>query len=332
MPDEDPSCLPSAPERGVSPTDSRDQPWLGARFIALVVLAAGVELWINHHLGLSWETPWVALAFAALSGAVVTAAWLLEESGKTELAEKLRTPLCRLLNRSLLAWLWGVAVVYALFVSSLLVIPESGASGRATLRSVEGKFLGAHELKDGVARFVVFTSPFGRPYRLTVPGFLEEAVVVYPMIGLKLRPEHDLQRSPSVLFRPSPEGVRALRGQGTFTVVLDGGTGATPVILPHKAHVGSFLLGRAQPIPQANVGVWRLELEGAGASPAMIAQMVLAWSRVQVLQPLRPLAPDMTLVAEIRTPVGVVVSRARVPVGREQLTDIVLADVSGAGE
>jgi len=305
-----------------------DDPPIGARFIALVLLAAGVQLWVNHHLGLSTQTPWIALGLGTASGVLGLGARLLDDAEKKGLAENLRKVLRVLLNPGLLTWLWGIALVGALFVSSVMVIPEAGAPGKMVLRSVEGKPLCERDLKDGVARVVVFTSPFGRPFRLSVPGFLEEAVAVYPLAGLKLTPERDLRRSPSVLFRPSREGIQALKSQGTFTVSVKASGGDRPLTLPQKDHVGAFLLGRAQSISPASVGLWRLELEGGGASPALLAQMVLAWSRTRVLEPLQPLAPDMILIAETRTPAGVVVSRAQVTLGRESLTDAPLTDVT----
>jgi len=308
----------------VTPADAADQGALGARFIALVLLAAGVQLWLNHHLGLGSQTPWIALGLGTLSGAVGLAARLLDEGERRGLAENLRKVLRVLLHGGLLTWLWGLASVGALFLSSVLVIPEAGARGKAALRSVEGVLVGERDLEDGVARFVVLTSPFGRPYRLSVPGFLDETVAVYPLAGLKLTPERDLRRSPSVLFRPSHEGVQALRSKGTFTVVVKRPGGDQPLILPQQGHVGSFLLGRPHAIPAASVGLWRLELEGSGASPALVAQMVLTWSRTRVVAPAAPLAPEMTLVAEVRTPVGVVVSRGQVTLGSEPLTDVAL--------
>lgn len=305
--------------------DAEGQASLGARFIALVLLAAGVQLWVNHHLGLSSQTPWVALVLGTLSGALGLAARLLDEGEKKGLAEGARNVLRVLLHRGLLTWLWGIALVGALFVSSVMVIPgEAGARGKAALRSVEGDLVGERDLAAGIARFVVLTSPFGRPYRLTVHGFLEETVAVYPLAGLKLAPERDLRRSPSVLFRPPREGVQALRSQGTFTVALKRSGGDQPLIPPQRGHAGSFLLGRAQAIPPTNVALWRLELEGGGATRALLAQMVLAWSRTRVIEPAVPLSPGMTLVAEISTPVGVVVSRTQVTLGSEPLTDVVL--------
>jgi len=311
----------------MTPADVPDQASLGARFIALVLLAAGVQLWVNHHLGLSSQTPWIALALGTLSGVLGVAARLLDDGEQKGLAEAARKVLRFLLHPGLLTWLWGLALVGALFVASVMVIPEAGATGKATLRSVDGAALGQRDLKEGVARFVVLTSPFGRPYRLSVPGFLEETVAVYPFAGLKLTPERDLRRSPSVLFRPTRDGVEALRSRGSFTVVVKRPAGDEALISPQQGHVGSFLLGRKQAIPPANVGLWRLELEGGGASPALLAQMVLSWSRKLDLESSQPLAPEMTLVAEVRTPANVVVSRGQVTLGSEPLTDVALTDV-----
>lgn len=308
-----------------APAD-QDQTSLGVRFIALVLLAAGVQLWVNHHLGVSSQTPWVALVLGALSGVLGLAARLLDEGERKGLAEGARKLLRGLLHRGVLTWLWGLALVGGLFVSSVLVIPgDAGTGGRAALRSAEGQLVGERDLKAGIGRFVVFTSPFGRPYRLSVHGFLDELVAVYPLAGLKLTPERDLRRSPSVLFRPPREGVQALLSQGTFAVALkQPGGNDQPLIAPQQGHAGSFLLGRSQAIPLANVAVWRLELEGGGASPALLAQMVLAWTRHRVVEPAAPLSPGMTLVAEVRTPVGVVVSRTQVTLGSESLTDVAL--------
>jgi hypothetical protein len=330
-------------DRGnVTPGAGRSAASLGARFIAMVVLAAGVQLWFNHHLGLSSETPWVALVLGTLSGVLGAAAQLLHKAELTRLAAWLRAPARWVLHPAVLGVLWGLALVGGLFVSSVMVIPDAAAKGRAILCSVERTSppqpctdqradSPQRDLAAGLARFPVLTSPFGRPYRLAVPGFLEETVSVYPFVGLKITPDRDLRRSPSVLFRPSSEGIRALNSGGTFTVVA-----RTPVagqadridviVAEQKAPAGALLVGRAQPVSPASAVMWPLELDSIGADPSLRAKMLLAWSNVTVLEPLQPIRSGTVLVAEIRTPQRVVVSRKDVTVGSEPLVDAALVD------
>jgi hypothetical protein len=72
--------------------------------------------------------------------------------------------------------------------------------------------------------------------------------------------------------------------------------------------------------------MWPLELDSIGADPSLRAKMLLAWSNVTVLEPLQPIRSGTVLVAEIRTPQRVVVSRKDVTVGSEPLVDAALVD------
>src|SRR6266850_564238 len=76
-----------------------DDSSIGARFISLVLLAAFAQLWVNHHLGVSTQTPWVALSLGTISGVLGLAARLLEDGEKKGLADSLRKVLRVLLNR-----------------------------------------------------------------------------------------------------------------------------------------------------------------------------------------------------------------------------------------
>jgi hypothetical protein len=305
-------------------------PPVGARLIALILLIAGVELWAGHHLGWSWQTPWVALVVGAVSK---VADWILPKQERDALGERCRRRLHAWLPASRVASAWGLALTLAALVSSVTVTStDTHGRAKAVLKTADGGALGARTLESGLARFPVLTNPFGRPLRLTVDGFLEESITVFPVVGVRVTPDRDLRRSPSVLFRPPPIGVQTLASGGTFAVAWKRPDGSPqPLAAPQAGPHGAFLVGRAQAIPAASVGLWRLELEVFEVGPAVTSRMLLAWSRPHLVQPVAPLAPGMTLLAEVRTRVGAVVAQVEVTLGSDALTDVALLALGTGG-
>ncbi|MCL4498797.1 MAG: hypothetical protein M1335_00935 [Chloroflexi bacterium] len=233
-----------------------------------------------------------------------------------------------------------VAVVVALGFSSMIVIPgndlgSGGKSVKARLLTLDGTPVDerALGLEKAGARFCwLRTSPFGRPYRLAVDGYLEEVVAVYPIVGLKVLLDRDLRRSPSVLFRPQAEAIKSLASGGTFSVTWRVGAGpAKEFVPPQHGHQGSFLVGRSQSIPAATVKTWKLELVGGGVEEPALSQIILGWTRPRVVEPAIPPAPGMTLVAEIRSRKGKVVARSEIELGTEVLVDVPLLTLPEGG-
>jgi hypothetical protein len=313
------------------------------RLPRLLVVAAVValgQLWLTHHVGWGAETPWVAALLVLLTGIDWALGKALPDDRKKALDAAVRDRLVPLLTSGGAMMLCAAVVLAALVVSSLTVIPGGdiaaiGRSVTARLSTLEGTVVGERVVvgDSSGARFSwLRTSPFGHAYRLAVDGYLEETVTVYPLIGVRITPERDLRRSPSLLLRPPVAGVQSLASGGKLTIRRRS-TDAAAVDLapPQTGHTGSVLVGRAQPIPAANVMSWRLELSAARMDEAALSAMMVGWQQPRVVAPATPLAPGMAVTAEICSRAKLVVARAEVVLGTEALIDVPLLAVSGGG-
>jgi hypothetical protein len=211
---------------------------------------------------------------------------------------------------------------------------KGGAAG-STVDSSNKGFIAPGE---GDKRFGVWTNIFGRHYRLKVDGFVEEVVTVYPIVGRKVVVDRDLRRSPSVLFWPSPNGLREL-GDGACIFIWKVPPGREPPFeaptgkkLPfgdeHKlaedeGYEGSFILGRIQPVPESLLHYWQLKLTGdeEGLSGKVISGILSHWLRPRVLTPLKELVPGMTIYAVIINKKGETIAKATVKLGTDKLMD-----------
>lgn len=310
------------------------------RLIVLAVAVALGQLWVKRHLGWGSETPWIAAVLFVLTYADKALDKVLSKDRKAALEEQFRKVAEPVLVGRFPMLMCGVAVLLALLYSSITMIPDndgpaSGGKLSTRLATVDGAVLDEQQLQPKKStRFVPLrTSPFGRPYRLTVDGYLPETVNVYPVIGLNVTPDRDLRRSPSVLFRPSLDGVQTLASEGTFTLVWrqTGGSPSVPLVPPQSGQRGSFLVGRDQPIPATASASWRLELTSAAVQDPILSRMIQAWSRYKHVVPTTQLAPGMALVAEIKSRTEKTVERAEVVLGTDALIDVPLLAVSGGG-
>jgi hypothetical protein len=185
------------------------------------------------------------------------------------------------------------------------------------------------EGKDASLRFAVSTSPLGRAYRLKIPGYIEQVVQVYPLIGLTVVPETDLRVSPSLLFRPPTNALQELNPQsnGKFQILEIQKNAANSLVV--SCHKSSYLLGREQGIPAAWAGLWDLELKVSQISdvPTVEASTKLAWYRYTVLVPPHDLAPGDFIEARVISGGNAVIARAQVKLGSEPLKDVALLAV-----
>jgi len=184
----------------------------------------------------------------------------------------------------------------------------------------------ARSSKDEPVRFEVSTSPFGRPYRLKVPGYIQQIVEVHPLTGLLVVPERDLRVSPSVLFRPPPSALQELSpaSGGKFQILELSGKTLQPLAV--SCQKSSFLFGREQEVPAGWPDLWKLELEVSGvtAVQSMTASTLLGWHHYTPLQPPRDLTPETVLEARVISGGNAIMARARVRLRTEPLVDVPL--------
>jgi hypothetical protein len=319
-------------------TDQSVPPKILPRLIVLALAIAVGQLWAKRHLGWGSETPWIAALLFVLAYSDKVLDKVLSKDGKTALESQFRRAAEPILVGRLPMLAGAAALMLALLYSSVTVLPGSDlpAGGKlgARLITLDGTMEGKGDLesKQPVRFSPLRTSPFGRQYRLTVDGYLEETVTVYPIIGLNVTPDRDLRRSPSVLFRPSVAGLEALASEGTFTLAWRPADGSLQSLLPPQGgQPGSFLVGRAQPVPSTALASWRLELAAASVQEPTLSRMIQTWTRYRHVAPTTALVPGMALVAEVRSRVDKPVERAEVVLGSDALIDVPLLAVVNGG-
>lgn len=295
------------------------------RGVILVALLVLVDLWGSHHFGIGIRDPGPLAAGIA----VVTAAlgWLdkvVGGSAKETVSQALQRAIRAALATPILVGGWMLALVVFLTYSSVILIPSSSeAAFHATVTPLDNP-RGADEKALGEAqaflRFVVTTGPFGRPFRVKVPGYVTEVVDVPPLTGLTLRPYREFRPSPSVLLRPPPAALGHLQ-DGRIDVWIMQGEKKIPIESVQKKGT-SFLVGRFQPVPGDLPERWRLELMAQGFQGQALASILLAWSNPTPITPDLELEPGMRLEAEVRTQGDVVVARTEHKLGTEGLTDL----------
>lgn len=326
------------PAAGSLPTPPPSMP---LRLLFVASVASLGELWIRRHVGWGWDTPWIASVVLFLTVLDAMLGKLSSKEVKESFDRCVRQRLARGLTGRVAMAACLAVILSALVLSSVTIIPGTEAVGdgghllKAKLLSLSGQEQPATADRSVVRFRWLSTSPFGRPYRLSVEGYLDEPVVVYPLLGLTIAPDRDLKRSPSVLFRPPRAAVQSLASDGTFGVRLERPPGPAEVLVAlQHGHEGSFLVGRPQPISAALLAAWRLELGAEGVPEPTLDQMLRKWSQFRLIQPTWPLAPGMRLVAEVRsrrTDVVDVVARAEFVLGADAFYDVPMIVVPPGG-
>ena len=213
--------------------------------------------------------------------------------------------------------LYLVAGFLMLNISSIVVISDAAeSSASSSIDAVDGHGeLPAWMCDRGTdtRRYCVWSGPFGSTYRVTVEGYLPRSLEVYPLISAKLRPDEDMQRSPTVIIRPTVKALDTLSRCdadlcGTFTLCeLDAKECET--FIREAGEPRSFLVGWAQAVPRGLVQDWQLELTTEEDDASTLAATILKWKNWARFPPgarsgpheVPPLRPGMQLRAEVRS-------------------------------
>ena len=307
------------------PESTSSPAWMRAGLLALLFIA--VNVWTTRHLGWGLENPFGLAGFSAAVGLFVA---FLEKWVSASDALKIQLASIPIW---LVVLLYLVCGIFAITRSSVLVLSEPGRPPLAPrlLRAGSEQEVQSRISKDGLTRFVVSTSPFGRAYRLKVPGFREQTLQVYPMSGATISPERDLRISPSVLFRPPRSALAELdpKSRGIFFVLMVNGK-SRKTIAADSCHPTSFLVGQEQAIPAEWPEMWKLETESLGFTDIDhdSASTRLQWKRFTLLVPAVELQPNMILEARIVTRGGTTVARARTTLRGDNLADVSMTEES----
>jgi hypothetical protein len=300
---------------------------IALRAILLLFWLIGANYWLVRHTGFGWDSQLVTPVLAALSlgfgliaeyGKALKAEWLAEFTGKA-------------IQFPVLFVCWAALIVAAGAYSSVSVLNDPPDSVlKATLTRADRADVcpltkdNFSDPKGPLHFFFVFTTPLGRPYRLTVNGYLSQTIQVYPVIGATVSPRTDLHVNPTILLRPPHDALGPMAGGVRIAVWQEKDPQNNSLV---DATVGetSILVGGDHPLPPALIEGWRMEALSQGIKDeTVLAQLLGFWKKPKVLPPKSPLEPGSTILAIIYDPTGEPMAQARIRLTDEPLQDIPL--------
>ncbi|MGD9535650.1 MAG: hypothetical protein AB7P52_03470 [Alphaproteobacteria bacterium] len=305
--------------------------WL--RVVLLAVLAVGANLWLERHIGHGIENP-VGLLGLAGSMTVLSAVldWSLKDAEKEEVRAftrgKVREIVRRVLSTPVLVLLFFLGGILAATYSSVTILPARGAaSGKVTVTPIdepdaaESKAVGS-----APTRIFMETNPLGRDLRLAVDGYIPKRVTLFPLVGLSIDVDNDLEPLPTLLFRPTVDAIVSLKSGGRFVIFRTdddacerlGASSAGD----HSAR--AFVVGSKRAIPSNLAALWNLELVGGGHDAGTTAEMLRAWLKPEAVEVNAMLEPGDRVYAVVLTRAGKPKVDAALTVGREPFQDIAM--------
>jgi hypothetical protein len=308
------------------------------RALALVGLLAVADLWLHHHTGFGIRNIGVPAGLAAALALGVKAAGYLFGGERVKAAlggvtEPVKQALRRLVTQRLLLVSAAVLVSAMLLVSSVTVVnDEAGGAAAVRVSPLDGGAAGRSRALSGATRTIpVWTTPFGRLYRVDADGYVGASFAVYPPIGLRVQLGRELSTLPAVLFRPAPETLGFLDEGAVLTVTRARGQ-VVDTIAADSGYRGSYLLGRGGAITAGLVDDWERELTAGNvaddpASMAGVNSTILAWKSPRRLA---GVAAELRLGDVLRAEVrfnGALVGQGEVTLEGDDLLDVRLEDV-----
>jgi len=282
---------------------------IAIRGILLALLLAAGNLWCVRHLGYGFEDP---LSLLGLTSFVTVGSFGLDlfvDAGEHKaLTASARDRLQGVLRRYLLATptlvvLYMIAIVGACTYSSVTLVPP--AQGNPLTVKISPLSSGTSvetSLQPGgeADRHLLVSNPFGSEYRLSVSGYLDETRILFPLVGLTIDIDKDLQPLPTILLRPPLEAVLSLEGGGTARIYLKSGSGCALIAKsdPNKVK-GAFTLGAQRAVPANLPVLWELELRGREVEDPNLARTMGAWQQAVPIAASKPLPSGLKAIADI---------------------------------
>ncbi len=306
--------------------------WL--RVVLLAVLAVGANLWLERHLGHGLEDPIGLLGLAG--GASVLSAvldWSLKDVEKEKLKAvthgRLRDLLRRALSTPVLVLLCLLGGVVAATYASVTVVPPRGANAALIVVPTdrpETKETTTLEAGGKAARILMETNPLGRDVVINVDGYIPKRLTLFPLSGLTIDVEADLEPLPTLLFRPPVDAMKSLKEGGRFVVYrIEAGQcvaiGASSNI---AARGRSFVLGSRRQIPASVAALWNLELLGASNDQAVTNETLHAWLKPEPVIAATMMQPGDEIHAAILSRADRHKAEADLVVGRDSFQDIAM--------
>lgn len=247
--------------------------YLMIRGVALIILLTSAYIVWARNFGEGIKgVPFLALLSAGVSFALE---WIDHSQ-----AERLK----KILTHSLLS----VALLIAGYISLIVVLTlnapvtvlnsaDQPLKVKLTALDTKDDTQPLTSSKDEPARFHVWSTPLGRPFRLKAKGYVARTLEVAAPAGLNISSERDLTPEIMLLIRPTLDGMIELRSGGSIHVFRkDEKENEIASIVPKRE--SSVLLGPALvALPRDMIEDWRLELAGKNMADRLRAEILRAW-------------------------------------------------------
>jgi len=274
--------------------------YLMIRGVALIILLTSAYIVWARNFGEGIKgVPFLALLSAAVSFALE---WVDHSQ-----AERLK----KYLTHSLLS----VPLLIAGYVSLLVlltlnapvtVLNSADQSLRVNLTALDtpkAEVESGTSSKEEPARFHVWSTPLGRPFRLNAKGYAARTLEVAAPAGVTISTERDLTPEIMLLIRPTLDGMIELRSGGAIHVFRkkDKETEIASIVPERES---SVLVGPALvALPRDMIDGWRLELAGKNMADTLRAEILRAWKTpfvANISEAAEELAPKQELRIELR--------------------------------
>jgi len=289
------------------------------RVFALAVLLVLVHTWLVSHAGVDvLKTIWVEMFLGAVS---LVLGFLTKTEAKT-FTRTLKAAGQTVLDPAMLAGI-GIVLLVAGSVVSSVVVMSSGHEATAVNLGAEasGASPAEERLEDAqaVARFIRFTTPFGRSFYLDVEGFERYSFELYPWVPKRVRLTQDLTVAPTVLFRVPIDKHSQLQG-GSIRLSH---AGKQLVAAATSAECASLLVGPGAHVPGEFVDRWERQVRGAAVDTATLSRALEAWENAGTAKPTFALRAGMVIDGEFRTRAKATALR-QYTVGTDAFQDVLL--------
>ncbi len=306
--------------------------WL--RVVLLAVLAVGVNLWLERHLGHGLEDP-IGLLGLAGGASVVSGVldWSLKDVEKEKLKAvthgKLREFLRRVLSTPVLGLLCLLGGVVAATYASVTVVPPRSSSAEFVIapadapKAKETRALGAGAKAE---RILMETNPLGRELMITVNGYIPKRMTLYPLTGLTIDVEADLEPLPTLLFRPPVDAMGALKSGGRFVVYRMDGERCVEIgaSSSDSTRGRAFVVGSRRATPSGVAALWNLELLGAGNDQTVANETLHAWLKPELVATASMLQPGDEIDALVLSRADRRKADAELMISRDPFQDIAM--------
>jgi hypothetical protein len=299
------------------------------RFLSIRLLALGafiflVNAWITTNLSEHLVKALVANGILAVLSLVGTLMKYLDDRRAKSSASQVQGMLLFFLRTPVLLTLYFAFLIVGSLFASVSVSSDGLAVSAAVRLTAAGDSTSQPRSKridrtTTMARFLEWTTPFGRPFSLSVDGFVPISFDLHPWVGKRVSVASDMVQSPSLLIRVPPEFSEQVN-EARITLASD-----TAVLATCKmdAEHWAVLVGESQPAYATFLDKWLLEFKARRIPEELASRCLLAWNEPLLTKSSAPLLPNLHLQATLCNKHDILLATRKFIVSSDKIQDIV---------